>query len=339
VEVDGSSGEGGGQILRTAVSFSVILNKPVRVTKIRAGRPEPGLRRQHMWALLTARDLFGGELAGAEVGSTEVSYVPGKLHRGSATVDMETAASITLLLQTLVPAVALTGRGLELDVAGGTDVPWSPTFDYVREVVRPALSAVGIEFEVEAARRGYYPRGGGRVRVKVLPSKEIRGVNWRERPMGVSARIVSRGGSLPPHVAERQAGAAKAALIEAGVDVAGVQTFQGESDSPGSSVLAYGVGDGVFLGSDCIGAKGVPAEEVGMKAAEGFVSSFASKASVDPHLADMVVPLLSLAAGESAVCTPEVTSHLETGMALATQFTSRRFIVERGQRNALVRVA
>ena len=138
VVVDGSRGEGGGQILRTAVAFSAILGRPVRIERIRGGREVPGLRRQHVSALQILTKVFGGELEGAVEGSSAVTFVPGRQRLQTLSLDMGTAASITLVLQAVVPAVALTRSHLELELVGGTDVPWSPTYDYFEEVVSPA---------------------------------------------------------------------------------------------------------------------------------------------------------------------------------------------------------
>ena len=167
VEVDGSFGEGGGQILRTAAAFAIALHRPIHVTGIRAGRRVPGLRQQHVSALEILRAVSGGRRAGCSVGSSEISFQPGSGSETSLFFDLRTAASITLVLQAVVPAVALSGRRLSLELVGGTDVPWSPTFDYFATVVRHAFSMVGVGFSAETLSRGYYPRGGGRARVSI----------------------------------------------------------------------------------------------------------------------------------------------------------------------------
>jgi RNA 3'-phosphate cyclase len=321
IEVDGSFGEGGGQILRTAATFSAILGKPVRVYKIRAGREVPGLRQQHVSALQTLARIFGAQLRGAEVGSLEVSFSPGRLEATSVTVDMKTAASITLLLQAVVPAVALTHSKVTLEITGGTDVPWSPTFDYVSTVVRRAYGLLGIQFEATASRRGYYPRGGGKVTATVEPAASLRPVKLTRGIGPASADLVSRCGRLPRHVAERQLETMVRVLSASGVDIGSKTLSEEEADSPGSSVLASISKGGQLLGSDGLGAKGRSAEEVGERAAEGLVSTLRSGASVDSNLADMVAPLLSLAEGESSLLVPQVSLHLKTGLHVARLFT------------------
>jgi len=325
VEVDGSYGEGGGQILRTAVAFSVILQRPIRVSRIRAGRDVPGLRQQHVSTLQTLARIFDADLRGAEIGSLEVSFTPGRLGVSRVTVNMKTAASITLLLQAVIPAVALTRSRVSLDITGGTDVPWSPTFDYFSDLVRRAYGLLGVEFEAVVLRRGYYPRGGGRATVKVEPAMGVRAIGLQRGGASARADLVSRCGGLPRHVAERQMEAMARVLSASGVEL-GLR-FQSEeaADSPGSSVMASVTGGGRLLGADGLGAKGRRAEEVGEKAAGSLIASIRSGASVDSNLADMIAPWLSLASGESSFLAPQVSPHLRTALHIAKLFTGCDF--------------
>lgn len=338
VEVDGSQGEGGGQILRTAVAFSVILHKPVRVVKIRAGRGVPGLKRQHVSALEVLAQVFGGELRGSTEGSSEVTFVPGVPRLDNLSVDMGTAASITLVLQAVVPAVALTRSRLSLDLVGGTDVPWSPTFDYLLQNVREAYRSIGIRFEVAATRRGYYPRGGGRVRTVIEPCESVVSLDLTREPTVSGLRVTSRCGKLPEGVAERQLSSAAETLKGSGFPLRESHASQEQADSPGSSILVSFVGDGAFLGCDALGSRGKPAEEVGREAASKFIAAAKSGACIDSNLADMLLPLLSLAAKPSRVRVPEVTPHLESGLSLATQFTACKWSVEAGHGSAVVNI-
>jgi RNA 3'-phosphate cyclase len=338
VEVDGSRGEGGGQILRTAVAFSAITHRPVRVTKIRAGRGVPGLKRQHLSALLVLAKVFGGRLDGASEGSSAITFVPGDARLDVLTVDMGTAASITLVLQAIVPAVALSGRGLRLELTGGTDVPWSPTFDYFENVVREAYANIGIVFDARATRRGYYPRGGGRVVTSIEPCSSVRPLDLTARDKVPGAALISRCGRLPRHVAERQLSAASESLEKHGVRVLAVDISEEQSDSPGSSILVYSLGPRTFLGADGIGARGKPAEEVGREAAAKMVSEAESGACLDSNLADMVLPFLSLAALQSRVRVREVTSHLKSGMEIASMFTACSWSVDSQAGNSIVSV-
>ena len=338
LEVDGSQGEGGGQILRTALAFSGIQSKPVRVTKIRAGRPIPGLKRQHVSAVEVLAEVFGGQTSGAKEGSSEVRFIPGPPRRGSLSFDMGTAASITLVLQALVPAVALAGSNLSIELIGGTDVPWSPTFDYFRDVVRQAFAAIGIRFEVSATKRGYYPRGGGKVNASIEPSKSVVPLDLLVEPDLTDVRVHSRCGDLPKHVAERQLTAAAEVLAKSSINVRESDVVVERTESPGSSVTIYSTAERFFLGSDAIGAKGKRAEEVGSDAGKRFVAIANSGACLDSNLADMLLPLLSLAPGPSRVKITEATTHLESSLNLARQFTSCSCSVEPYGKSSVVKI-
>jgi len=328
LEVDGSFGEGGGQILRTAVAFSVALRRPVRVTKIRSGRDVPGLRQQHASALEILKEVSGGKLEGGSVGSTEIAFVPGEGGPTSLTFDLKTAASTTLVLQAVIPAAAFSGIELSLRLLGGTDVPWSPTFDYFATVVRSAFAKLGVRFTASASKRGYYPKGGGIVEVQVQPSREAKNLVMTSAKGRVEASLVSRCGGLPEHVAKRQLDSALAVLKARGVGVVSAGFHIEPSVSPGSSLLAYAPAEDRILGSDAIGARGRRAEEVGIQVAERLARIAESGACLDSNLADMVAPLLALAKLDSRVRIPEATRHLETSLHVARLFTGCDFRID-----------
>jgi RNA 3'-phosphate cyclase len=339
IQVDGSRGEGGGQILRTAVSFSAIQGRPVRIHRIRAGREVPGLKRQHISALRVVAKVFGGQLEGATEGSSEVTFVPGRRRLDAFALDMGTAASITLVLQAVVPAVALTGSRLNLELVGGTDVPWSPTYDYFERIVRDAYARIGIGFTIAARRRGYYPRGGGMVSAAIAPCAELKPLDLTDRQGIRDVLLVSRCGRLPRHVAERQLASAREEIAKAGLGISSTELSEEQSDSPGSSLLAYCVGPSKCIGADGIGAKGKPAEEVGRDAASRFIAAARSGACLDANLADMILPLLSLAHKTSRVTVPKLTSHLLSGLELASQFTGCNWCVDEGEEASTVTVS
>jgi RNA 3'-phosphate cyclase len=339
IEIDGSFGEGGGQILRTAASFSVVLGTPIHVTKIRAGRTIPGLRPQHCATLRILAEISGGHVLGNSVGSTEVTFVPGAVESRRMSFDLQTAASIPLVLQAIIPAVALAGASMDLDLVGGTDVPWSPTFDYLERVLRPALQVTGIVFSPSVSRHGYYPSGGGMASVHIDPCKGARPVQFTGRPEAAVLSMVSRCCKLPPHVAERQAKSASEVLRGRGIGPGKTDVITGDSLSPGSSILISLVGEGCYLGADSIGSPKKSAERVGADAAHAFVKLYDSGATVDSHLADMLAPILCLAEGESSLLTPETTGHLRTSLEVARQLTGASYETREQGRAFLVRIA
>lgn len=338
LDVDGSYGEGGGQILRTALAFSVITGKPVRISKIRAGRDVPGLRRQHVSSLRVLSAVFDSKLEGVAEGSSEVSFVPGPPRAGSVSLDMKTAASITLVLQAVVPAIALVRSRLTLELVGGTDVPWSPTFDYLDTIMRRAYGAIGIKFSAKAVRRGYYPRGGGRAIVRVEPCEVARPLQLAEPPQVGKVHLMSRCAMLPRHVAERQLHSATTVLEESGLRLGRELVAEEPADSPGSSLLVSSSGESYFLGSDELGARGRPSEEVGRAAAEKFTTYARSGACLDDNLVDMLAPLLSLASGPSVLRVARVSKHLVASFYIAKLFSPCEYSVREEGRGAVVTV-
>ena len=328
LEIDGSFGEGGGQTLRIATSFSIIFGRPIRVINVRAGRRIPGLRPQHAATLKILHEICGGTLQGAEVGSTEFTFTPGRPENRSVSLDMGTAASITLVLQALVPAISLSGVALEVNLVGGTDVPWSPTSDYMSKVLAPCLGRIGIGFTLEVTRRGYYPSGGGRARIRIEPCREVKTIELTNRGLDPLISVISRAGMLPKRVPEQQLTSALSELARDALSPGVTEVHLGESLSPGSSILVDAIGDSCFIGADSIGARGVPAFRVGADAASRFARAYSTGACVDPHLADMLAPLLCLAKGRSSLLTSEATEHLRTSLHVAQQFVSADYSVE-----------
>ncbi len=328
LDVDGSFGEGGGQTVRIATSFSVILNRPIRVKNVRAGRRIPGLRPQHATTLRILAEICGATLEGGTVGSTEFTFVPGRVEKKSLTVDTGTAASVTLALQAIVPAVSLSGVSLDLDLIGGTDVPWSPTCDYLSQVLSPSLRKLGIVFDLKVHRRGYYPSGGGRVSVHIDPCRKVRAVDLGARVEQPAISVTSRAGMLPDRVPEQLLSSAVSQLERNGLypqrKVVSIET----SSSPGCSVLVASVGDSCFMGADGIGVRGKPAVAIGSEVGFRFARNYSSRACVDPHLADMLSPLLFLADGPSKLLTPESSSHLRTSLHIVRQFVAAEYSVD-----------
>src|SRR5437879_8956232 len=176
IEIDGSYGEGGGQVLRTAVALAAVLSKGIHVFNIRAGRAEPGLRPQHMTGVKAAAELCSSELEGLRVGSTEFTFKPGKLRAGTFRFDVGTAGSVTLVLQTLMPILAFALGNVQLEITGGTDVKWSPPIDYLRLVTLPLLARMEMQASILVVKRGHYPKGGGIVRLKASPTSVLKNI-------------------------------------------------------------------------------------------------------------------------------------------------------------------
>ena len=315
IEIDGSFGEGGGQIVRTAVSLSAVTGKPVHIKKIRQGRPKPGLAAQHAHAIMALAGICNAKTSGVEPGSDEIVFNPGQIQGGSCRVEIGTAGSVTLLMQCLLPALLMADAPSTLRVQGGTDVQWSPTIDYFKTVFLPALSIFGADVRLESLQRGYYPKGQGMVLLEVVPRK----LKAAQIPSGdlkgerEVVKGISHSSNLPSHVTARQAEAAAKTLLEAGY----------ESVVSQESLKLPSTGSGITLwsenkGASCLGERGLPAEKVGRRAAIELIDELGSKASVDVHLADQLIPYLALAGGSYSV--REVSLHAKTNIWTARHF-------------------
>ncbi len=339
VKIDGSQGEGGGQILRTAVSLSAITGKPVEVTNIRANRPNPGLRPQHVIGIKIIADLFHAEFENLKVGADWIRFLPSdKFQGGSVTFDIGTAGSIPLVLMTVIPAVSLSNNDLQIEVIGGTDVKASPTIDYIKYIVAEVYRSIGIKFSVDVPKRGYYPKGGGIVQSTIQPCKSPGTVELLAA-RDVEPRISSVCGKLPLHVAQRQVSSAMINLEKNGIRCNNYTASVATSISPGSSILIYSTSDfSLYVGGDSVGEIGKRAEAVGKEAAARFLESMLVSATVDPFLADMLILPLALSKGRSRYRTGRITQHLLTNLHVASEIIGCKYSIEQQGKTYVVMI-
>lgn len=326
VRIDGSYGEGGGQILRTSIALSALLGRPVEIVNIRAKRANPGLQPQHLTGVKVAALLTDAEVKGAEKGSTRLYFEPKTLKCGNFSIDIGTAGSISLIVQTLAPILLYAPCPTQITVTGGTDVAWAPPIDYMRFVFTKVLERFGAKLSIELIRRGHYPRGGGRAVVRAEPVKRLKAVESEEFGNVVKISGISHAVNLPPHVAERQAKAAREELSKMGLDADIAIEVRNDGLGPGSGVVIWAVSDaGNVIGGDSLGERGKPAETVGKEAAQKLIAVLKTRASIDPHMADMAVLYMALAEGRSRISTSEETMHLKTNMYIIEQFLRVKF--------------
>lgn len=317
LELDGSAG--GGQLVRTALALSVLSGTPFRMDGIRGGRPEPGLRPQHVAAVELLEAVADADVTGAEEGAESLEFEPRTLRPGSYEADIGTAGSVPLLYDAVLPvATALSGR-LEVRATGGTDVRWSPTFDYYRRVKLPLLRRVGVDATVDLDRRGFYPAGGGKATLWLGPSA-LRPLELGSRGAPVGARVYSTASEdlAERDVAERQADAAVGGLEDAGLDVTERTVQYADCRSTGSAVVLRLDYEETIAGFDALGERGKPAEDVAESAVSRARAFAGSAAAMDAHMADQLVVLLGIAGGRVAV--PSVTDHVETNAGLLERF-------------------
>ncbi len=324
LHLDGAYGEGGGQILRTSLSLSALLGAPVRIESIRAGRPKPGLRPQHLTAVRALARITGAEVEGDELDSQELTFKPRTPKPGNYLFDVAektgSAGSVTLIAQALLPPLLKSTGPSTLILRGGTHVPWSPTAHYLIQVFLPALAQLGVRVTMTLERWGWYPRGGGEVRLVITPCPKLSGVKWQTPPESTGFRAISASSRLPEHVARRQASRLQERL---GPELPVELVAAGGLD-PGSLVFLWGP----RAGFDTLGARGKPAEKVADEAVDAYLTFRRGGAAVDPHLADQIVLYLAQAQGPSAMITSEITSHLLTNLWVIEQFLGPIFEVK-----------
>ncbi|HTY91250.1 MAG TPA: RNA 3'-terminal phosphate cyclase [Methanocella sp.] len=329
--VDGSIGEGGGQILRTAIAVAAIKQKAVRIVNIRKSRPRPGLGVQHVRSIEIAREMTDATVEGLRYGSTEVTFDPGPIKAGNFIVNMGTAGSVTLALQSVLPVAAYAPGPVTLDITGGTDVKWAPPYDYFHDVTLPALDRFGYRIDASLISRGYFPAGNGRVIVHTTPAA-FRPADLIE-PVGGIIAGVSASSCLPAHVCERQASAASEYLQSRGYETGDIRLDIRNDMSTGSGISLYKG----FTGGSALGERGKPAEKVGREAASMLARELQSGAAVDAHLADQLILYMALAPGESGITTSVLSGHSAAGLRIVEQMTGRKFEVKKGNKTTLIR--
>lgn len=319
LEIDGAHGEGGGQLLRTAVALSVITGRPLRMVNIRARRPRPGLAPQHLTAVKALAAVCEAEVTGLAPKSLELVFRPGPVRPGAYEFDVGTAGSIALVLQALLPVAVSSGEAFTFRILGGTDVRGAPPMDYLRYVLLPLLEQMGARAGFDIVRRGYYPRGGGDVRVHIQPCRGLRPLLLDAPGELREIRGYAHVANLPEHIALRMAQAAREAVgVEAHVDsiVLGPEGAIGM----GGGILLTARCAHTILGASALAQRGVPAERLGETAGRELRAALDAGATLDTHAADQLLVYMALADGPSRFRAQRLSSHAETALWLIGRF-------------------
>lgn len=330
--IDGSVMEGGGQILRMAIAFSALFRKPVRVINIRAGRSNPGLRPQHLTGINLVRDICGGHLENAFIGSTEVVLYPGPIRGGEFSADTGTAGSIVLLLQAALPCLLFADAPSVLRLRGGTNAEMAPQIDYTLSVFLPIAKKFGASCDIRVLKRGYYPKGGGLVEVHAQPAGSLKPLVLTDP--GYLAKVTGRSfvaGVLPIKVAHVMADSAVNILREqlptsVSVSVERLKESEANAFGTGSGIVLFAESStGMKVAGSALGKRGVTAEAVGQAAAKELCQELENSVCVDKHLQDQIIVLMALANGISQVLCGPLTLHTETAIYVAHQLTEAKF--------------
>lgn len=320
--IDGSYGEGGGQILRAALSLSTLTGRGFRMVNIRAGRRKPGLRPQHLTAVRAMAALCNATLEGDSEGSAALTFVPnGPACPGDYRFDVGTAGATTLVLQAIIPPLAEQDAPSWVSLTGGTHVPFSPPYHFLERVFCPAVRRLGWQVDLTLKRWGWYPRGGGRVQATIRPAMPAPArVDWRERGTLRRLWVLSAAGNLPAHIRERQARRARQRLREAGLTPDRVDVVDAPGPGVGTCVIVVGEYENGWGAGSALGRRGKPAEQVAEEAVAEFLEFHHSAAAADPHLADQLIVPLLVRVPSWAFSTSRLTEHLRTVIWLSRQF-------------------
>jgi len=353
--IDGNYGEGGGALVRTALALSALTGQEFKVTNIRAGRADSGLKPQHLTAIKTLKEFCHAEINNIDIGSTELHFKPGKIKKGIYDIDIGTAGSITLLLQALIlPSLFAPGK-VTFNITGGTCGKWQASVDYLQNILLPYLNRFVEKMEMKILKRGYYPKGQGLVRLEISPRFNIHkypsfSALSEELPFKVPKFILLEQGKLEQirgivnvstelqekEVGERIKNAVVGSVKHYNVPV-NIRVEYAKAESVGGEALVWGVfsKDGkvdydnpVLLSGDALVEKNKSSEEIGKEAAEELKKQIADHAAVDHHLADQLIQFMGLLPG-SKIKAGEISKHAETNMYVVEKFLPVAFKVEK----------
>jgi RNA 3'-terminal phosphate cyclase (ATP) len=325
IRIDGSYGEGGGQILRTALSLSAILNKPFEVYNIRKGRKKPGLQAQHLTGVNAAQIITDAKVSGNNFGSLSLSFEPKAIKGGeyefNVAEERGSAGAVTLVAQTILPILFFADKESQVILKGGTHVPFSPPFDYLKQILLPTIANFGFQAQTNLKGYGFYPVGNGEILLEVINQITSKPFEIKERGQLKELRITSKVANLPISIAERQ----KNHLIELLKSIIQHPTPKIECEAvkascPGTYLFLNAEFENILAGFSSLGARGKPAEKIADEVFEEFNNYYNRKEIFDPHLADQILIFLALIRKPFTFSTTKVTNHLLTNIWVINQF-------------------
>ncbi len=338
IEIDGSVGEGGGQVIRTAIALSAVTGKPCRVFNIRKGRPNPGLKAQHMEAIKAVQHLCNARVSGLSIGSTEITFTPEKIKSGEININIQTAGSIGLVLQAvMIPAMHAPAPVKIKSSGGATNGRWAPPLNYIKYVLLPLLEKMGYSMSLEIKRYGYFPKGGAVVDAVIEPRK-LFSLDLTEKGELLSITGTSHASESlrKARVAERQKDAAVQRLKEKTGVAPDISVIYSDTACPGSGIELQAVFGNSVIGADALGEKNIKAEDVGKQAAEKLLEAINSSACVDEHAEDQLLPYMVLAP-PSQIKVPKITGHTRTNIWVIEKFLPVKFEVD--EKGGIISVA
>jgi RNA 3'-terminal phosphate cyclase (ATP) len=315
LKINGGHGEGGGQIIRSAITLSCITKQPIHLENIRKNRKNEGLKAQHLTAIRILQKISKADVIGDKIGSTELKFIPGNVENLELIEDVKTAGSISLILQVLIPVVSISQKKLSLIIKGGTDVLWSPSMDYTQHVVKEAYSRMGIEFSVEIIKRGYYPKGNGEVKLEVYPSK-IKSLTLSKRETN-NLKLKCTFSKISIDVIKEKIEMIKEKISKANFNVE-IEIKEEEAIDSGASLLIYSIDKNSIIGIDGLFDNKKQNFDLDFE-------KFNNSLGVDESLADMLVVPASLGINKTVFQVKEITEHLETNLFVTSKITGCKY--------------
>ncbi|MGK7917953.1 MAG: RNA 3'-terminal phosphate cyclase [Prochloraceae cyanobacterium] len=339
INIDGSYGEGGGQILRTCLSLATITGQSIRIDRIRAGRKKPGLAAQHITSVRAAASVCQARVEGDRLGSMTLEFIPTcSPQAGKYVFDVTeareggSAGAVTLILQTILLPLALADGSSVVTLRGGTHVAWSPPVTYVEQVYLPMLSQMGVRSRIQLRAWGWYPQGGGEVELQVTGIETLQGIQLLDRGRLRQVKGLAVVTELPSHIPQRMASRAENLLQELKERDSAckikIQPLRERGIAPGAGIFLTAEYEGSLAGFDALGRQGLPAERVAQMATEEFLDFHLSQAPVDKFLADQLLLPAALASEASQYQVAEISSHLRTNAWAIAQFALARIAID-----------
>ncbi len=327
LHIDGSFGEGGGQILRTSLAMAALLQKPVEIHNIRANRKKPGLRPQHLVGVKALARITEAETTGAFENSQELYFAPQTIKGGNYRFDIRTAGATTLVLAAILPPLLFAPQPSTIVISGGTQVPFSPPVHYVADIFLPMLEKMGAKVSVELKKWGWYPKGGGQINVHINPVDRLLPCNFTKRGLLQKLDALVVLANLPDHIREREEKTLTGLLAQNKYH-ARFRRLSPSCVGQGNLLFLKAAFAETVAGFTSLGQKGKPAEQVAEEAGREFLAFTKSPAGIDLHLADQLIPYMALAHGDSHFITERITSHLLTNIAIVDKFLPVKFSVD-----------
>lgn len=321
ITIDGSYGEGGGQILRTALALSCITNKAVHITNIRKGRHKPGLLQQHLTCVKAAKKITRAKVKGDEFRSQELLFEPAEIESGkyffNVAEERGSAGSVTLVLQTILPILIRANESSSVSISGGTHTKWSPPVHYTQKVLQSTLKSLGLDVSVALKKWGFYPIGKGEIEVKIESTDQIKDINLAERGSLQCLSGISVVAGLPLSIAERQKREVKRNLKDWTPEI---EVLEVSTASKGTFVFLLAEFENLVAGFSALGEPGKLAEKVADEACDDFLYYYNSGQAIEQWLADQIILFLALAKENSVFTTSKISQHLLTNIWVIKKF-------------------